>query len=122
MKKNSEYVGVDEKFVPEDERYVKDSVLGSREEAKNKIKKGLKIGLGAYAIWVLLAIVFLVVVVVLIFNYSKKMNQQIFDMFDSVTEQMTDETQNKEDTVDKMNEMKDVTNIMGTMMDDFMNN
>ena len=50
------------------------------------------------------------------------MNQQIFDMFDSVTEQMTDETQNKEDTVDKMNEMKDVTNIMGTMMDDFMNN
>ena len=43
-------------------------------------------------------------------------------MFDSVTEQMTDETQNKEDTVDKMNEMKDVTNIMGTMMDDFMNN
>ena len=39
MKKNSEYVGVDEKFIPEDEKYVKDSVLGNREESKNKIKK-----------------------------------------------------------------------------------
>lgn len=122
MKKNSEYVGVDEKFVPENERYVKDSILGSREETKNKLKKGFKIGLGAYAIWVLLAIVFLVVVVVLIFNHSKKMNQQIFDMFGSATEQMNDETQNKEDTADQMNEMQDVMNSMGSMMDDFMNN
>ena len=77
MKKNSEYVGVDEKFIPEDEKYVKDSVLGNREESKNKIKKGLKIGLGVYAIWVLLAIVFLVVVVVLIFNHARKTNEQI---------------------------------------------
>ena len=133
MKKNSEYVGVDEKFVPENERYVKDSILGSREETKNKLKKGLKIGLGAYAIWVLLGIVFFIVVVVLIFNHSKKMNQQIFDMFGSATEQMGDmynsateqmnnQTQNKEDTADKMNEMQDVMNSMGSMMDDFMNN
>lgn len=120
MKKNSEYVGVDEKFIPEDEKYVKDSVLGNREEAKNKIKKGLKIGIGAYAIWVLLAIVFLVVVVVLIFNYARKMNEQIFGIFGNVTEQINDETQNKEDTENKMEEMQNVMSGMSSMMDQFM--
>lgn len=121
MKKNSEYVGVDEKFVPENERYVKDSILGSREETKNKLKKGLKIGLGAWAIWALVGIVFFIVVVVLIFNHSKKMDQQIFDMFGSATEQMNDETQNKEDTANKMEEMQDVMSGMNSMMNQFMN-
>lgn len=32
MKKNSECVGVDEKFILEDEKYVKDSVLGNNEQ------------------------------------------------------------------------------------------
>ena len=121
MKKNSEYVGVDEKFVPENERYVNDSILGSREETKNKLKKGLKIGLGAWAIWALVGIVFFIVVVVLIFNHSKKMDQQIFDMFGSATEQMNDETQNKEDTANKMEEMQDVMSGMNSMMNQFMN-
>lgn len=121
MKKNSEYVGVDEKFIPEDERYVKDSVLGNREEAKNKIKKGLKIGLGAYAIWVLLAIVFLVVVVVLIFNHSRKTNEQIFGIFGNVVEQVNGETQSTEDTENQMEEMQNVVSSMSNMMDQFMN-
>ena len=38
MKKNSEYVGVDEKFIPEEEKYVDDSILGDKEEAKEKVK------------------------------------------------------------------------------------
>lgn len=133
MKKNSEYIGVDEKFVPEEEKYVKDSILGSREESKNKIKKGLKIGLGAYAIWVLLGLVFLIVVVVLIFNHSKKMNEQIFQIYDNVNEQIfqiyddaneqiNNGPQTGNDTTNTMDEMQDVMNGIGNMMNEFMNN
>ncbi len=121
MKKNSEYVGVDEKFIPEDEKYVKDSVLGNREESKNKIKKGLKIGLGVYAIWVLLAIVFLVVVVVLIFNHARKTNEQIFGLFGNVVEQVNGETQSTENSENQMEGMQNVVNSMSNMMDQFMN-
>ena len=31
MKKNGEFVGVDEKFIPEDEKYVDESLLGNKE-------------------------------------------------------------------------------------------
>lgn len=139
MKKNSEYIGVDEKFIPENEKYVDDSILGNEEESKKKIKKwlefstkGLKIGLGVYVILFLLVLIFFVGIVVFIFNHSKNMNKQIFDMYNNATEQaidiynsatdqMNDETQNKKDTADTMNEMKDVMNSMGIMMNDFMN-
>lgn len=110
MKKNSEYVGVDEKFIPEDEKYVNDSILGSREESKNKIKKGLKIGLGVWAAWVIIAIAFFVIIVILIFNYSKNMNKQIFEMFNSATGQIKNEEQN--DPNKMINEMQQVTDTM----------
>ena len=34
MKKNGEFVGVDEKFIPEDEKYVDESLVGDKEKAK----------------------------------------------------------------------------------------
>lgn len=111
MKKNSEYVGVDEKFVPENERYVNDSILGSREETKNISKKWLKIGSVSWVIGILVFILIFIVAAVLIFNISKMMNLQI-----------TEQIQNKEDTADQMNDMQDAMNSMGSMMDDFMNN
>ena len=42
MKKNGEYVGVDEKFIPEDEKYVDESLIGDKEEVKRKTKKAVK--------------------------------------------------------------------------------
>ena len=42
MKKNGEYVGVDEKFIPEDEKYVDESLLEIKEESTRKIKKTAK--------------------------------------------------------------------------------
>ena len=101
MKKNSEYVGVDEKFIPEDEKYVKDSVLGNREESKNKIKKGL--------------------IVVLIFNHARKTNEQIFGLFGNVVEQVNGETQSTENSENQMEGMQNVVNSMSNMMDQFMN-
>ena len=39
MRRNSEYMGVNEEFIPESERYVQDSILGNREETKISIKR-----------------------------------------------------------------------------------
>lgn len=42
MRKNGEYVGVDERFIPEDEKYVDESLLGDKEKSKKIAKKFAK--------------------------------------------------------------------------------
>ena len=138
MKRNSEFIGVDEQYIPEDEKYVDESILGNKEESKNKIKKAIKIGLGVWLIWGLLIIAFAVFMFVSIFNYSKKMNnqvldlynngtEQILDLYDNVVEQMDDE--NQQDSTNKMdetqqnsiNKMDEIENDMNSMINKFMN-
>lgn len=41
MKKNGQYVGVDEKYIPEDEKYVDESLLGSTDEIRDGVKSGI---------------------------------------------------------------------------------
>ncbi len=40
MKKNGNYVGVDEKFIPENEKYVDEPIIGSSDGLKDGIRKG----------------------------------------------------------------------------------
>ena len=61
MKKNSEYIGVDEKFVPEDEMYVDDSVLEKKEKSQ-KTSKNILIGIICF-----FGIFFLIVLIMGIF-------------------------------------------------------
>ena len=128
MKRNSEFIGVDEQYIPEDEKYVDESILGNKEESKNKIKKAIKIGLGIWVIWFLLIIAFAVFMFVSIFNYSKKMNNQVLDLYyngseqildlqDNVVEQMEDKTQQN-----SINKMDEIENDMNSMINKFMNN
>ena len=124
MKKNSEYVGVDEKFIPENEKYVNDSILGSREESKKKVKKAIKIGLGVYIGWIL----FVLVIMVCIVSFGYKMfkdaqqQQQMVNSWGTTMNQMMDEMQSQQGSIiqesqNKVNEMKD---SMSSMMDSFM--
>lgn len=128
MKRNSEFVGIDEQFIPEDEKYVDESILGDAEQGKNKIKKFLKIGLGAWAVFVLAVIAFFVIIVISIFNHSKNMNKQIYDVYNNASEQIFDlydnaveqmEDGNQQDSTNQMNEIHD---HMNSMMNQFMNN
>ena len=73
MKKNSEYIGVDEKFVPEDEMYVDDSVLEKKEKSQ-KTSKNILIGIICF-----FGIVFLIFLIMFIFIFSG-----IFSTFDKV--------------------------------------
>lgn len=60
MKKNGEYVGVDEKFIPEDEKYVDESLLGNKEETKKTIKKVAKgFGIGYLVFIVIFLVIFI---------------------------------------------------------------
>ena len=73
MKKNGEFVGVDEKFIPEDEKYVNESILGDKEETKEKVnqyvKKGgeaaKKIGIAYLAMMFLPFIIFIIMAIVM---------------------------------------------------------
>lgn len=77
MKKNSEFVGVDDKFIPEDEKYVDESILGNKQEARKTIKK---IGIG-YLCYV--AIIFVLVITMIIFIFST-----FFKIFDKASKQI----------------------------------
>lgn len=76
MKKNSEYVGVDEKFIPEEEKYVDESLLGNKEEEKEKIKDfakksgniAKKIGIGYLCFF---GLIFVIVIGMIIFSFTQ---------------------------------------------------
>lgn len=83
MKKNGEYVGVDEKFIPENEKYVDDSVIGDKEKIKKfttRIAKG-------YIIFIVLFAILAFGMPIFIFMQGKKIiSSQVFRSSSSVKE------------------------------------
>lgn len=109
MKKNGQYVGVDEKYVPEDEKYV-DNNLNSeikndvhnmyqgakgyvsdkdnQEKIKNVGRKGLKItkGIGiGYLVFVGIVIVMVIAIFILVFSQFFRINRQRDEIRDKAT-------------------------------------
>ena len=75
MKKNSEFVGVDEKFIPEDEKFVEDS---------NVSKKGSK----KFLILILaLPIIIVIFSIIMIFSMLSSMKSVSDKAFDTVQKQ-----------------------------------
>lgn len=109
MKKNGQYVGVDEKYIPEEEKYVDNSVNSeikdlvndgikstknyvsdkdNQEKIKNTGRKGLKIlkGVGiGYLIFIGLIILMVIVTFVIVFSNFFKMDRQSDKLFNEVT-------------------------------------
>ena len=86
MKKNGQYVGVDEKYIPDDEKYVDESVIGtstnemagkvkeylSDDKNKEKTKKIIKgVGIGYLAIILFIFIIAIVIFVFIFMNFIK---------------------------------------------------
>ena len=86
MKKNSEYIGVDDKFIPENEKYVDDSILGNKEESKAKTKKVLKIALGSGLAWFLLVVVLAIGMMIFGFSMFKSHSDRAFNTFNSISD------------------------------------
>lgn len=90
MKKNGEYVGVDDKFIPEDEKYVDESLLGNKEETKKTVKKVAKgIGIG-YLVFIGIFLVIFVSIFIFIGSTFIKTGKMFSKGMDIVSEQ-TDE-------------------------------
>ena len=81
MKKNGEYVGVDEKFIPENEKYVDESLLGNKEESARKIKKTAKtIGIG-YICFFFLIFAFMIGMMIFGFTSFNKSRNEMSSIF-----------------------------------------
>lgn len=48
MKKNEQYVGVDEKFIPEEEKFVDNNLNGEKSVGKKRLKLVKEIGIGGF--------------------------------------------------------------------------
>lgn len=133
MKRNSEFIGVDEKFIPDGEQFVNDSILGNKEETKNKINKGIKIGIGVYIAVAILVLVLMGSVILAIFGFSRSftnngmqssqdMANKFFEVYDTALDKINNGMQTNQDVSNKMEEMKDVMNGMGGILDEAMEN
>ena len=69
MDKNNEYAGVEDKFVPESEKYESEDKTKSRETEK-KVKKAVLIGYICFASIIVIFMIFMFVFVFRIFNIS----------------------------------------------------
>lgn len=118
MKKNGEYVGVDDKYIPEDEKYVDDSLLGDKQINQENIKKvAKKIGIG-YLIF--MGLIIAVPIGLMIFfgirfnNYFNKSKNMFNEVLDKTTSQIekSQSTINKaeEDFQEKINKQKEQAN------------
>jgi hypothetical protein len=79
MKKNAEYVGVDEQFIPEEEKYVDESLLGNKEESNRKIKKAAKSFAIGYAIFFVVMFTMAIGMTILIVNNFTKAGNSMMD-------------------------------------------
>lgn len=125
MKKNSQYVGVDEKYIPENEKYVdnetneeiKDSINDGLRSVKNYVtdkdnqekfkktgEKGLKVlkGLGiGYLVFFGLIILLAITIFVIVFVNMAKINNKADDVYeqaDSIIDKVTDQMDDNNST------------------------
>ena len=127
MKKNGQYVGVDEKYVPQDEKYV-DNDLNSeikndihnmyqgakeyvsdkdnQEKMKNVGRKGLKIAKGfgiGYLIFGVILFVIVIAVFWVTFSQISKSNRQMDEIKDKTNDIIDQGFDNVNDAFNKMN-------------------
>lgn len=118
MKKNGQYVGVDEKYIPEEEKYVDESIIGSTDEIKDVIKdgvnktkeyisnkenqekikkagkKGLKIAKGigiGYLVFIVIGIVLFLVIFIVAFSMIFKIGNNMNQTMDDTINENSNE-------------------------------
>ncbi len=118
MKKNGEYVGVDDKYIPEKEKYVDDSLLGDKQINQENIKKvakkvgtGYLIFLGLFIAIPLGLIIFFGIKFNNTFNKSKNMFNEVLDKTTSQFEKSQSTiTKAEEDFQEKVTKQKEQAN------------
>lgn len=114
MKKNVNYIGVDEKYIPEDEKYVDDSLLGDKNERAQKIKKYVNISFGMHFFISIVLIIVFIVVGYFIFTFFSKTINEMNNNFNSSSSQMEDDYNKRVQELDVFKFNMNIKNIQGT--------
>ena len=124
MRKNGEFVGVDEKFIPENEKYVEDPIIGNdeikngynkvksyvtneenQEKFKKSGKKALKIGKGiGIGYLCFLGVIFALVIGIIIFSFTtfnniRKTQNDMMSSIQQKQDEITSSVQQKQDEI-----------------------
>lgn len=75
MKKNGQFVGIDEEFVPEEEKYVDESLLGDKQKTTKVLKT---VGIG-YLVWVAIFLVIAASITIFAFSNILKIRKSVKD-------------------------------------------
>lgn len=102
MKKSGEFAGVDEKYIPEGEKNINESVSGSKEKMSNTTK-AIIIGGICFGAIVLAIIIFIVSIPVRIFNTSSKFINNALDISNNIVEHLDEEIDKNIDNMNKDN-------------------
>ena len=106
MKKNEEFAGIDEKYIPEDEKNINESVSGSKEKMSNTTK-AIIIGGICFGAIVLAILIFIVSIPFRIFNTSSKFINNALDISNNIVEHLDEEI---DKNIDNMNKSDDIIN------------
>ena len=111
MKKNGEYVGVDEKFIPEDEKYVDESLLGNKEESKRKIKKTAKTIVIGYIIFVILIFALFIGIGIFMFSTFNNARKNMMDEFNEKSTTIREDYNSQVNKMDNLNSESEKYNV-----------
>ena len=100
MRKNGEFTGVDEKYIPEEEKNVNKSVSGSKEKMSNSTK-AIIIGGICFGVIILAIIIFILSIPFRIFNTSRNLINNTQGIIDDTKDQISSviEDMDKEDGI-----------------------
>ena len=88
MKKNGEFVGVDEKYVPEDEKYVDESFLGKNKKIPKFVKILIGGVIGIYITILITVFITIIIGVFLTMGLSFKITNIASEGFDFIFDQI----------------------------------
>ena len=113
MKKNAEYVGVNDEYIPKNEKYVDESTFNKEQKDKfvNNLKKGGKIALGVYVGYIIIVALLAVLIIgmtIIGFIRFNKVEEKIIDNSSDIIKSIVtmendinEDSQNNEDKIDK---------------------
>lgn len=120
MKKNGEYAGIDEKYIPEEEKYVDGPIIGDENESKEKIKSYVEksgkvaktIGIGYLCF---IGLFFLCIIGMFVFSY--KMISKQMKRIDDISDTAVGVAENIQSQMSNV-EINDLSNKIASSVDD----
>ncbi len=104
MKKNGEFVGADEKYIPENEKFVDDPIIGTTEETTKKIKKTAKVFLFGYLFFIVFIFALAIGGMIFMFTTFNQNKNDIINKFNQGANSLKENFEDKEKSLNEAEE------------------